>query len=207
MRMPMSSMNVKPGEHAARRFPIKEEPKKVARATEEEMNLEPLVLWEPSEEEVAALATAEAAAAAATESAEGGPAALRVRPEYQHKFVRHNQREVQQYRIDKSLTPFCVVVEPWMCRFLREHQRQGVQFMFECVAGLRKDKFNGEGCILADDMGLGKTFQSVVLLWTMLTQGMMGKPTVKRAAIICPCLLYTSPSPRDGLLSRMPSSA
>ena len=25
--------------------------------------------------------------------------------------------------------------------------------------------------------------------------------------IIVPCLLYTSPSPRDGLLSRMPSSA
>ena len=25
--------------------------------------------------------------------------------------------------------------------------------------------------------------------------------------IICHCLLYTSPSPRDGLLSRMPSSA
>ena len=24
---------------------------------------------------------------------------------------------------------------------------------------------------------------------------------------LCPCLLYTSPSPRDGLLSRMPSSA
>ena len=27
------------------------------------------------------------------------------------------------------------------------------------------------------------------------------------AADACPCLLYTSPSPRDGLLSRMPSSA
>src|SRR5664279_4217895 len=26
-------------------------------------------------------------------------------------------------------------------------------------------------------------------------------------ALRCPCLLYTSPSPRDGLLSRMPSSA
>ena len=25
--------------------------------------------------------------------------------------------------------------------------------------------------------------------------------------IVCSCLLYTSPSPRDGLLSRMPSSA
>ena len=29
--------------------------------------------------------------------------------------------------------------------------------------------------------------------------------TVK--VVILPCLLYTSPSPRDGLLSRMPSSA
>ena len=26
-------------------------------------------------------------------------------------------------------------------------------------------------------------------------------------SIFCNCLLYTSPSPRDGLLSRMPSSA
>ena len=37
-------------------------------------------------------------------------------------------------------------------------------------------------------------------------------PTVFKAAYITPlqkkpCLLYTSPSPRDGLLSRMPSSA
>ena len=29
----------------------------------------------------------------------------------------------------------------------------------------------------------------------------------KRATQINTCLLYTSPSPRDGLLSRMPSSA
>ena len=28
-----------------------------------------------------------------------------------------------------------------------------------------------------------------------------------RSLLIQPCLLYTSPSPRDGLLSRMPSSA
>ena len=30
---------------------------------------------------------------------------------------------------------------------------------------------------------------------------------VKGTGIVCNCLLYTSPSPRDGLLSRMPSSA
>ena len=33
-------------------------------------------------------------------------------------------------------------------------------------------------------------------------EGPPGKPVVLRV-----CLLYTSPSPRDGLLSRMPSSA
>ena len=29
----------------------------------------------------------------------------------------------------------------------------------------------------------------------------------KEVRVFCNCLLYTSPSPRDGLLSRMPSSA
>ena len=36
-----------------------------------------------------------------------------------------------------------------------------------------------------------------------------GKTTLLNiiSGLITPCLLYTSPSPRDGLLSRMPSSA
>ena len=32
-------------------------------------------------------------------------------------------------------------------------------------------------------------------------------PNVDTCNLACTCLLYTSPSPRDGLLSRMPSSA
>ena len=35
----------------------------------------------------------------------------------------------------------------------------------------------------------------------------LGKDSVGIIAKVCTCLLYTSPSPRDGLLSRMPSSA
>ena len=34
-----------------------------------------------------------------------------------------------------------------------------------------------------------------------------GKMTTRHGAFLDGCLLYTSPSPRDGLLSRMPSSA
>jgi hypothetical protein len=40
-----------------------------------------------------------------------------------------------------------IVVDPILCRFLREHQREGVQFMFDCVHGLKA--FAGNGCILA----------------------------------------------------------
>ena len=37
--------------------------------------------------------------------------------------------------------------------------------------------------------------------------GIVGMGLAVLATVIGPCLLYTSPSPRDGLLSRMPSSA
>ena len=43
----------------------------------------------------------------------------------------------------------------------------------------------------------------------LLDDGADGSFTVSQASItvVSACLLYTSPSPRDGLLSRMPSSA
>ena len=48
------------------------------------------------------------------------------------------------------------------------------------------------------------------VVWlTMLLVDVFFKPWIKqpRPMNLYPCLLYTSPSPRDGLLSRMPSSA
>jgi DNA repair and recombination RAD54-like protein len=112
-----------------------------------------------------------------------------------------------------------VVVEGFLTRFLREHQREGVQFIFDCVHGLkpyaaactptvaaaaeaaggagataaapppRVGAGPGAGCILADDMGLGKTLQSITLLYTLLRQGMYGKPTARRAIVVCPTSL------------------
>ena len=38
-------------------------------------------------------------------------------------------------------------------------------------------------------------------------QNVLGFNKGDRVAVMMPCLLYTSPSPRDGLLARMPSSA
>jgi hypothetical protein len=74
-----------------------------------------------------------------------------------------------------------------LCKHLREHQREGVQFMFGCVMGFRD--FQGSGCILADDMGLGKTLQAVTLLWTLLTQGTSDQSICRRGLVVCPTSL------------------
>eukprot|EP01018_Ginkgo_biloba_P036784 Gb_13099 [translate_table: standard] len=88
-----------------------------------------------------------------------------------------------------------IVVDPVLVRFLRPHQREGVQFMFECVAGLRdfsKTNENLAGCILADDMGLGKTLQSITILYTLLQQGFDEKPMARRVIIVTPTSLVSN---------------
>ncbi|EEA07418.1 SNF2 family N-terminal domain-containing protein [Cryptosporidium muris RN66] len=80
-----------------------------------------------------------------------------------------------------------IEVDNILTKWLREHQRSGVKFMFECLMGLRA--FEGHGCILADDMGLGKTLQSITILWTLLNQGFDGKPAVRKAVVVCPASL------------------
>ncbi|GAA0159567.1 damaged DNA-binding protein [Lithospermum erythrorhizon] len=90
---------------------------------------------------------------------------------------------------DSNLVP--IEVEPLLVKFLRHHQREGVQFMFECVSG-QLNSANINGCILADDMGLGKTLQSITLLYTLLRQGFDGKPMVKKAIIVTPTSLVSN---------------
>jgi DNA repair and recombination RAD54-like protein len=82
-----------------------------------------------------------------------------------------------------------IFVPPVLAKWLRPHQREGVQFMYECVMGLKN--FDGNGCILADDMGLGKTLQSVSLIYTLLKTSITanGEPTAKRVIVVCPCSL------------------
>jgi DNA repair and recombination RAD54-like protein len=82
-----------------------------------------------------------------------------------------------------------IEVEPILCRVLREHQREGLKFIFDCVMGL-KDGDCGQGTILADDMGLGKTLQTLALMWTLLRQGVQpGVPTAKHVIVVCPTSL------------------
>ena len=94
------------------------------------------------------------------------------------------------WRSDTDPANVFVDVPAVVCKWLRPHQRTGVEFMFECCMNMRG--FGGHGCILADDMGLGKTLQALAILYTLLCKGMegaSGPPVVKRAIIVCPTSL------------------
>ncbi|XP_073030331.1 protein CHROMATIN REMODELING 25-like isoform X3 [Primulina eburnea] len=84
-----------------------------------------------------------------------------------------------------------IMVDHMLVKYLRPHQREGVQFMFDCVSGVSSDA-NINGCILADDMGLGKTLQSITLCYTLLHQGFNGKPMAKKVIIVTPTSLVSN---------------
>lgn len=51
---------------------------------------------------------------------------------------------------EESSAPVHVVVDPVLSNVLRPHQREGVQFMYDCVTGIKGEY---HGCIMADEMG------------------------------------------------------
>ena len=75
--------------------------------------------------------------------------------------------------------------------------------------------FGAELDSLSDFVSFGVAPSFLIYLWSTHTLGSLGWGatlffvicSALRLARFTACLLYTSPSPRDGLLSRMPSSA
>lgn len=83
-----------------------------------------------------------------------------------------------------------VIVDPFISKHLRPHQRVGVKFMYDCVLGFSRPTqdisddqsdtttksilltydSDVQACLLADEMGLGKTLMTISLIWTLLKQ-------------------------------------
>ena len=60
---------------------------------------------------------------------------------------------------------------------------------------------------LKDIGALEEYVEATSIIMIFVSKGYFGSKNCLREAVCTVCLLYTSPSPRDGLLSRMPSSA
>jgi len=57
------------------------------------------------------------------------------------------------------------VAEP-IAKHLKEHQKEGIKFMWDNICGTHQDI---HGCILAHNMGLGKSIQTIAFIHTLLT--------------------------------------
>ena len=77
----------------------------------------------------------------------------------------------------------------------------------EIYCGHEYTLLNSSFCLENDSSNL-KLQKKIVRIKEKLKNNLPTIPTILRDELECNvCLLYTSPSPRDGLLSRMPSSA
>ena len=88
---------------------------------------------------------------------------------------------------DKETKEPIVEVDKTLVKFLKPHQKNGIEFMYNCVVETidQLDTSEGSGCILAHSMGLGKTLQVITFLYTVMTHKDIAKH-IKRALVICP---------------------
>ncbi|XP_067621446.1 transcriptional regulator ATRX-like isoform X2 [Eurosta solidaginis] len=78
-----------------------------------------------------------------------------------------------------------IKVHPDIVKHLKQHQREGVRFMYDsCYGGIEAlKKSSGSGCILAHCMGLGKTLQLIALLHTVISYKEL---KTAKVLVLCP---------------------
>jgi DNA repair and recombination protein RAD54B len=89
--------------------------------------------------------------------------------------------------------PIDVVLDPFIAKHLRPHQKEGVCFLYECIMGIKD--FNGQGAILADEMGLGKTLTVIALIWTLLSTSKFHATLTARTISLPRRILHHQKSP------------
>lgn len=93
-----------------------------------------------------------------------------------------------QFKYNTSNGPVQPIFVPeFINSHLREHQRDGIRFLYECVMGFYSvNDVPIEGAILADEMGLGKTIQTIALIYMLLKQNPYSSlvPVVRRILVV-----------------------
>lgn len=90
----------------------------------------------------------------------------------------------EAFILDESKRAF---VDPFVNKYLKEHQHDGIKFLFECVTGARMHNYYGG--ILADCMGLGKTLTALSLISALTRPGTEISKEFNKCIVICPATL------------------
>ncbi|XP_055385953.1 transcriptional regulator ATRX-like [Condylostylus longicornis] len=103
-------------------------------------------------------------------------------------YKEHNKdpSDIRELILDyNTKTKSFVTVHNGLVSHLKQHQIDGVKFMYDCCYGSVNfiEEFPGSGCILAHCMGLGKTLQLITLIHTLIVYKDL-KTT--RILILCP---------------------
>uniref|UniRef100_W8AIW8 Helicase ARIP4 n=1 Tax=Ceratitis capitata TaxID=7213 RepID=W8AIW8_CERCA len=114
------------------------------------------------------------------------------RLEKKHKVLTKLLKERPDVQDDNHLildyneeTKTFIKVHPDIAKHLKQHQRDGVKFMYDsCYGGVEAlKKSSGSGCILAHCMGLGKTLQLIALLHTVISYKEL---KTSKVLVLCP---------------------
>src|SRR5664279_1039242 len=85
--------------------------------------------------------------------------------------------------------------------------RRGVPSLVIQPANAIRDALRRDGALTAAALDLVEINEAFVSVSDLVRNPRPCTTGIDNVGLLSPCLLYTSPSPRDGLLSRMPSSA
>ena len=77
-----------------------------------------------------------------------------------------------------TIGPIPIVLDPSIARFIRPHQKRGIEFMLKSCLNITSE--TRSGCLLSHDVGLGKTLQVIALIWTLLRQSPRPSQDVRR---------------------------
>lgn len=80
-----------------------------------------------------------------------------------------------------------VYIDAYYTKILKDYQKEGVKFLFDCISGKRNQ--NEFGCILADSMGLGKTLTTLILIYTLIRKDAPYPSFIKKVLIVTPATL------------------
>lgn len=80
-----------------------------------------------------------------------------------------------------------VYIDAHYTKILKDYQKEGVRFLFDCISGKRNP--NEFGCILADSMGLGKTLTTLILIYTLIRKDAPYPSFIKKVLIVTPATL------------------